>query len=159
MCSFAETLIRLDWGMGVTIPVAPGWVTTILHQQPPTEPTLALRGEGILRGSPDAWKVAGQAVSLGPDSQWIGDANEGDLVSFTGQKLKDGTMRVDRLEKLMPLKAHEFSLTAPLEAAASNALVAGDTLIAVDEKTVISSHYTAGVVATIEGLIQNDQTC
>jgi hypothetical protein len=144
-------------GMGITVSVTPGRVTTVSNEQPPVEPRLAVRGEGILVETDAGWTVAGQAVSLGQNTRWIGEGKAGDLVSFVGRQLADGTLQVDRLEKLMT-PGYGFKLSSPVEADAQNALVASETVIAVDGDTHFTTDYASGEPLTIEGVIQADET-
>jgi hypothetical protein len=145
-------------GSGTTKTVDPGWTTTVAYNQPPTEPALLVSGEGVLLGTPGAWTIAGLTVTLGADTQADDDVQAGDQVSFSGHQLADGAIQVDRLEVLMPLSTQEFSLTSPVEAFASNALVAAETVIAINEYTFMSTSYDSGDVTTIEGVIQPDET-
>jgi hypothetical protein len=153
----AQGIVNIT-AMGATLPVTPGWVTSVALGQPPSQPALSLHGEGIMVGDPAAWTIAGQGIVFKPGMQELAEFQSGDLVAFAGRQLADGTLQVNQLVKLLSPQLPEFKLNGPIEAAAPNALVAAETVINVDASTLVSASHTSGGAATVEGLILEDET-
>lgn len=143
-------------GMGKTVTVPAGNMTTVAAAQPPADPALLVNGEGVLALGEDILTVAGQAVILGPTVANAEMLNDGDLVTFEGQQLPDGTIQVDHIEALRSHESNIFRMTASVEALADTALLATDTVILMNEQTLFSGNVTLGEMATIEGIVQAD---
>jgi hypothetical protein len=141
-----------------TVSLAPGQTSSVAVNEPPTQPTLMIRGEGVLTGSEDGWVIGGQAVLLQESTHVIGDPQSGDLVTFEGQQLSDGSILAEQITVLMPPQPQTFTITGELENIATSGLVLNGKFIALNPQTAVDTNLQNGDVVIVQGTIQEDDS-
>src|SRR5215207_5106966 len=143
-------------GAGDTVSLEPGQTSAVEVDQAPTEPTLLVDGEGTLTISDNNWSVAGESLIVSETTEVNGNPQSGDLVSFEGRQLSDGTVLADRLNRLAPAQSGTFTLVGQLDNIASTGLVLTGKYIALSPQTGIDASIQSGNTAIAQGTIAPD---
>ena len=139
-----------------TVSLEPGQTSAVTVDQAPTDPTAFMRGEGILNVSENNWTIAGEMVAVNETTELNGNPQNGDLVSFEGRQLSDGTVLLDRLDRLAPTQEGTFTLSGQLENIASTGLVLDSKFIALNQLARLDSTLQSGDAVIAQGEIAAD---
>jgi hypothetical protein len=154
--SVTEGLVDVT-GAQETVSLEAGQTSSVAANQPPSEPALLVSGEGpLLRVSESLWTVAGESITIDPTTEVIGNPQIGNLVSFEGRQLADGTVLAEHLTVLMPPQPGTFTLAGELENIASTGLVLEGKFVAIDPQTVVSTDVENGEAIVTSGVILAD---
>jgi hypothetical protein len=143
-------------GAQESVSLEAGQSSSVAVDQPPTEPALLVSGEGILTVSENSWRVAGESITVNETTQVIGDPQNGDLVSFEGQQLADGTVLAFELDHLMSPQSSTFTLAGELEDIADAGLVLESKFIVTNQQTGVDADIKSGDPVIASGVIEQD---
>jgi hypothetical protein len=138
------------------VSLAAGQTSSIAADQPPSEPALLVSGEGILTIAEDSWTVAGQRITINETTQVQGDLQNGDLVSFQGQQLADGTVLALQFDHLMSPQSSTFTLAGELEDIADTGLILESKFIVTNQQTGVDVDIKNGDAIIASGVIEQD---
>jgi hypothetical protein len=138
------------------VSLAAGQTSSIAADQPPSDPALLVRGEGILTIAEDSWTVAGERITINETTQVQDNLQNGDLVSFEGQQLADGTVLAVQLYRLMSAPSSTFTLAGEMEDIAGTGLVLESKFISTNEQTGVDTDIKKGEAVIASGVIQQD---
>jgi hypothetical protein len=155
--SVNEGIVDLT-GAEDTISLEPGQTSAVAVDQSPVEPTSFVSGEGIVTISENNWTIAGENIAVDETTELNGNPQNGDLVSFEGRQLSDGTVLVDRLDRLAPPQAGTFTLSGQLENIASTGLVLNGKYIALNPDAGIEATLQSGDAVITQGVIEPNGT-
>lgn len=155
--SYTVTEGRVDvTGADSTVSVAPGQISTIAAEEPPTDPAFLVIGEGEVSQIGAEWIVGGQTFQTDDQTVIVGDPQIGDWVRVEGHLLPDGTRMADRITLLSQSLVDQFTITGQVgDIDTAVWTVAGQT-INVDQATDVEEGIAVGDVVQVDGLIQED---
>lgn len=131
-----------------------GQTTSVAVDQVPEEPAFLLSGEGILTISGERWTVAGESITVDETTVLNGDPQTGDLVSFEGRQLSDGTVVVDRVNHLSLPDASTFTFRGEMEDIASTGVIVESRYIGTDQGTSVDADLENGETVLVHGVIE-----
>jgi hypothetical protein len=153
--SVAEGVVDVT-GAQEVVALEAGQTSSVAVDQPPTQPAMLVSGDGILTISDDIWMVAGERITFNETTQVQGDPQNGDLVSFEGQLLADGTVLAVKLDRFMSPPSGTFTLAGELEDLAGTGLVLEGKFIAANHQTGVDADIKNGDAVIASGVIQQD---
>jgi hypothetical protein len=143
-------------GTQATIALEPGQISSVAVERPPEEPALLVSGEGIVTVLGTNWVVAGENIIVDESTEVAGDPQPGDLVSFEGRQLPDGTVLADRLEHLILPETNMFTFSGEMEDIASSGLIVEGRFIGTNQRTDIKGNMESGETVLAKGVIEAD---
>jgi hypothetical protein len=160
----ADLLTRVNVTEGVvdvtggetTVPLETGQTSSVAVDQQPEEPVFLVNGEGILTISGNRWTVAGERITLAETTVVNGDPQTGDMISFEGRQLSDGTLLVDRVTRLSLPDTNTFTFSGAMEDIADTALIVESKFISMDEQTSVDAEVENGETVLVRGMIESD---
>ncbi|MCB9422127.1 MAG: FecR domain-containing protein [Ardenticatenaceae bacterium] len=141
-------------GADRTVSVTPGQISTIAGEEPPTDPTFLVIGEGEVSQIGDEWVVGGQIFQTDDQTIVVGSPQVGDWVRVEGRLLPDGARLADRITLLRPSLADRFTIVGQVDAIDSAEWTVAGQTIAIDGATDIETGISVGDVVQVDGLIQ-----
>jgi hypothetical protein len=158
----ADLLTRVDVTEGTvdvtggqaTVSLETGQTTSVAVDQVPEEPAFLVSGEGILTISGNRWTVAGEPITLDETTIVNGDPQTGDMVSFEGHQLSDGTVLVYRMDRLSLPETTTFTFSGTMEDIASTAVIVESKYVGMDQGTSIDADVENGEVILVNGVIE-----
>jgi hypothetical protein len=143
-------------GAHATTSLETGQTTSVAVDQQPEEPAFLVSGEGILTISGNRWMIAGEIVTISENTVVIGDPQTGDMVFFEGRQLPDGTVLLDRVDRLSLPEIITFTFNGEMEDIASTAVIVESKYIRMDQGTGVDADLENGEMVLVQGVIEPD---
>jgi hypothetical protein len=143
-------------GAQETVSLETGETTSVAVEGQPEEPAFLVSGEGILTISGNRWTVAGERITLDETTLVNGDPQTGDMVSFEGRQLSDGTVLVYRVDRLSLPETATFTFSGTMEDIASMAVIVESRYIGMDQGTSVDANVENGKPVLVNGVIEPD---
>jgi hypothetical protein len=143
-------------GAEATVLLETGQTTSVAVKQQPEEPAFLVSGEGILTISGKRWTVTGERITLDETTLVNGDPQTGDMVSFEGRQLSDGTLLVHRVDRLNLPETTTFTFSGTMEDIADTGVVVESRYIGTDQGTSVDADVESGEVVLVRGVIESD---
>ncbi|MBN1580506.1 MAG: FecR domain-containing protein [Anaerolineae bacterium] len=142
----------------VTVVVVAGQVTTIVPNEPPTEPFFQVRGQGQVSQTGATWTIAGQNFETHDGTIIVGNPQVGDWVWVEGHLLDDDTRVADRIVLLRRSVENRFEITGAVDGIGDDTwIVAGQTL-SITNKTVIEQGIELQDTVVAQGHVLQEGT-
>lgn len=137
----------------VSVTVISGQGSTVVADQPPTEPYLFMSGEGEVAQIGENWVIAGQTFQTNADSHIVGNPQIGDLVRVEGSLLPDGRQLAIRIILLHRALANRFSFNGAVESIGNPVWVVAGQNVIVNAQTQIEAGVDVGDEVRVDGVI------
>jgi hypothetical protein len=160
----ADLLTRVNVTEGIvdvtgaqeTVALETGQTTSTAVDQEPEEPAFLVSGEGMLTVSGNRWMVAGENIAVDETTAMNGDPQTGDMVSFEGRQLSDGTILADRVDHLSLPETNTFTFRGTMEDIADAGVIVESRYIGMDQGTSVDAGAENGEKVLVNGVIESD---
>ncbi|MCL4266062.1 MAG: FecR domain-containing protein [Anaerolineae bacterium] len=138
---------------GENVEVISGQASTVIADQPPTEPYLFISGEGEVSQTGPTWIIAGQTFQTDEHTHVLGNPQIGDLVRIEGFLRPDGVQVALRITLLHHAPENRFSFTGEVSSISDPVwAVAGQNVI-VNAQTQVEDGIVVGSMVRVDGVI------
>lgn len=142
--------------INITVSVMAGQLSTILADEPPSEPVFQVSGEGEVTEIGESWTIGGQTFAANEQTVIVGSPQLGDWVMVQGHLMDDGTKVADQIVLVREVPQNLFRIMAVVTEMGAEQWLLGEVDVLLDGETAVDSDIELGDWVQVTGVVLED---